>query len=102
MKNDWREYLDTLENPLEFLHADELKAKYRIENVKLPVIFKKENDMLELLIDAAEINDCRDSDDLKQIINDKIWVSYPNCFDPSRFFPHLRSCLETIKSKDAR
>ena len=72
MKNEWREYLDALENPLEFLHADELKAKYQIETVKLPAVFKKENESLELLIDAAEINSCRAINDLKQIINNKI------------------------------
>ncbi len=31
MKNEWREYLKTLNTPVEFLHADEFKAKYQIE-----------------------------------------------------------------------
>lgn len=72
MKTEWREYLDTLENPLEFLHADELKRKYHIENVELPAVFVKEIDELEMLIDSTEINSCRTIGDLKRIINEKL------------------------------
>ncbi|MCA1625679.1 MAG: hypothetical protein LC778_18145 [Acidobacteria bacterium] len=72
MKDEWREYLKTLPAPFEFLHADELKAKYKIENVKLPAIFKKENGKLKETIGANAINGCRSIADLKQIINAEI------------------------------
>src|SRR5215204_5573782 len=39
MRAEWKEYLDSLENSLEFLHADEFKGKYKLENTKLPAIF---------------------------------------------------------------
>ena len=73
MKNEWREYLKTLSIPFEFLHANEFKEKYRIENAqKLPAVFKREKGELKPVIDAATINICRTVNDLKQIINAQI------------------------------
>jgi hypothetical protein len=72
VKNEWREYLKTLTVPFEFLHADEFKAAYKIENTRLPAVFKKENDRIEEFIDAEAINDCRDIDELKTVINVKL------------------------------
>ena len=78
MKNEWRQYLDTLEVPFEFLHADELKAEYQIEPIKLPAIFVKQSDALKMIIDSDELNACRTIGDLKRIINEKlngIWLN---------------------------
>jgi hypothetical protein len=73
MKDEWRQYLDALRVPVEFLHADEFKAKYRIKNPeKLPAIFKRENGELKLVVNSDAINACRAIDDLKRIINAQI------------------------------
>ncbi len=73
MKNEWRQYLDALNAPLEFLHADEFKTRYPFESArKLPAVFRRENDGLELLISADEINSCRTARDLEQIINARL------------------------------
>jgi len=73
IKDEWRQYLKTLDAPVEFLHADEFKAKYQIENTdKLPAIFRLENGQLNLAIDSNAINACRNIDDLKRIINAQI------------------------------
>ena len=72
MKNEWRQFLDGLNVPFEFLHADELKDKYQIEGVELPAIFTKENDCLQAGVDAKTINACRSIADLKQAINAKL------------------------------
>jgi hypothetical protein len=66
MKKEWKEYLASLDNPLEFLHADEFKVKYQFKRVELPAIFKEENDSLILLIDATAINQCKSIEDLKR------------------------------------
>ena len=76
MKQEWRKFLDTLENPLEFLHADELKAKYEIGQAKLPAIFVAENGALDVLVNSTEINSCRTIDDLKQLINKNLHKSF--------------------------
>lgn len=68
MRKSWKRFLETLGRPLEFLHADELKNMYGISGLPLPVVFKKEGQQLELLIDADSINKCLTIDDLKQLI----------------------------------
>lgn len=65
MKKEWREYLESIGNSLEFLHADEFRTKYKVEEVELPAIFKEENGSLILTVNAAVINDCQTIDDLK-------------------------------------
>ncbi len=73
VKDEWRQYLKTLDAPVEFLHADEFKAKYQIENTdKLPAIFRLENGQLSLAINSNAINACRSVDDLKRLINAQI------------------------------
>ena len=68
MRKSWKRFLETLERPLEFLHADELKSRYGISGEPLPAVFKKESEGLKLLIDAASINACLTMDDLRQLI----------------------------------
>lgn len=68
MRKDWKRFLETLDRPLEFLHADELKNRYRISGVALPAVFKHRGERLELLIDADSINACATTGDLKQLI----------------------------------
>ena len=55
MRQSWKLFLEALDRPLEFLHADELRSRYQLSAVPLPVIFKKEGDALKLLIDAGAI-----------------------------------------------
>jgi hypothetical protein len=68
MKKEWKDFLDQLDMPMEFLHRDELKESYGIEGVRLPAIFKKSGNELETWIDADSINACRNIDDLKQLM----------------------------------
>jgi hypothetical protein len=68
MKKEWKEYLESLDTKLEFLHADEFNAKYQGERVELPVIFKEENSRLVLMVNADTINECKSIDDLKQCL----------------------------------
>lgn len=72
MRQSWKQFLETLDRPLEFLHADELKSHYGISGVPLPAMFKKEGERLELLIGADSINACRTIDELKQLIKDNV------------------------------
>ena len=68
MRPEWKEFLDGLDTPLEFLHADELRARYGVADVPLPAVFKKDGGGVEVLIDAQAINACRTADDLKRLI----------------------------------
>lgn len=65
MKKEWKAFLESLNCPLEFLHADEFQTKYKFGKVELPAVFAESGD-LKLVINAAEINACESLDDLKR------------------------------------
>lgn len=72
MRKGWKRFLETLDRPLEFLHADELNARHGVSSVTLPAIFKREGKGLGLLINADAINACRTMNDLKQLIQGRL------------------------------
>ncbi len=72
MKKEWTDFLDGAAIPLEFLHRDELPARYGIEEVPLPAVFKRAGNELSLMIDAEAINSCKSIDELKQLISSKL------------------------------
>ncbi len=68
MRGEWREFLDGLGRPLEFLHADELAARYGLKGVPLPAVFTKDGGGLRVLAGADAVNACLTLDDLKRLI----------------------------------
>ncbi len=70
MKKDWKAFLESLNRPLEFLHADEFRNKYKSGKVELPAVFAESDGDLNLIINAAEINACESLDDLKRRFRD--------------------------------
>lgn len=72
MRREWREFLESLDARLEFLHADELRSRYGMEGLALPAILRKRGARLEELIDAAAINSCRTLDELKRAITGRL------------------------------
>ena len=72
MRREWREFLQSLDARLEFLHADELRDRYGLTQLSLPSILRRRGATLEELIDAAAINSCRTMDDLKRLIIERM------------------------------
>lgn len=72
MRREWREFLESLDARLEFLHADELRSRYELTQLALPSILRRRGATLEEWLDAAAINSCRTLDELKQQISDKL------------------------------
>ena len=70
MQKEWKAYLAGLDAELEFLHADELKARYGVQGVPLPAVFRRQDGELTVCIDAPSINACANSEDLKRLIED--------------------------------
>lgn len=68
MRREWKRFLDGLDSPPEFLHADELKARYSVADIPLPAVFQREGEKLEVLCTADSINACRTMEDLKRLI----------------------------------
>jgi hypothetical protein len=68
MRGEWREFLEGLGRPLEFLHADELKSRYGLEGAALPAVFERGGGALRILAGAEEINACGTLEELKRLI----------------------------------
>ena len=68
MRREWQDFIASLDVPVEFLHADEFKAKYKLADVALPAILKKEDERLEVWLDRRAINSCQTLAELKQLI----------------------------------
>jgi len=71
IRAEWKEFLETLDAELEFLHRDEFIKKYRLAAMALPAVFLKSGAELELWINADEINGCRSINELKTLLNSK-------------------------------
>lgn len=72
MRREWKEFLSRLKTQCEFLHADEFQTEYSFGNVKLPAVFKKQDNQISIVIDSEAINACRSIGDLKKLINFEI------------------------------
>lgn len=72
MRKEWKTYLESLDNPLEFLHADEFKNKYRHEKVNLPAIFVEEKGFPREIVSAAQINESKSIQDLRSLIDNEL------------------------------
>jgi len=72
IRDEWRQFLETLDTGLEFLHRDELLRDYGRADVKLPAIFRKSAAGLQLWITAEEINGCRELAELQRLIAGKL------------------------------
>ncbi|HZV81682.1 MAG TPA: hypothetical protein VFF53_05900 [Geobacteraceae bacterium] len=72
MRAEWKDFLETLEAELEFLHRDEFSARYPESTAALPAIFLKGGDSLEPWISADEINACGSAAELKALITERL------------------------------
>jgi len=73
MRSEWRQFLDSLGLPVEFLHRDELEERYGIKDAALPAVFAKLPDgTIEPLIEADSINQQIGLEGLKGLIEDRI------------------------------
>jgi len=73
MKDEWREFLDTLPFEKEFLHRDEFQKRYpELRGTKLPTIFISQNNTLSSLVSAEEISKQRNVENLKELLMGRI------------------------------
>lgn len=68
-KDEWKDFLNTIDMPLVFLHKDEYLEQYKKQqDINFPAILMQEQDELVLLIDADALNQCNSLDELKTLI----------------------------------
>lgn len=73
MIREWKDFIQTLNISAEFLHRDELKQQYGVENIPLPTaLIKSKNNDLQVWISADEMNQCQSLSDLKTLVLEKL------------------------------
>lgn len=72
MQQEWKTFIESLDIDLEFLHRDELQARYQRDNIALPSILLKRENQLDILINRDEINRCQQIPELKALIRDRL------------------------------
>lgn len=69
MRKEWKQYIETLDRPVTFLHRDELLQQYDITNEDLPAIFTLSGKQPQLWLSAENLNACGTLSELKELIN---------------------------------
>ena len=72
MKNDWKNFVEGLDLPVEFLHRDEFLDRYPSIDAQFPAAFVKRGSDISLLIAYTEINKAKSVDDLIQLVTAKV------------------------------
>jgi len=72
MRDEWKQFVAGLGMPVEFLHRDELKNKYGLEGIPLPVIFRKADGSPREFIGREEINRCHSLGELERLVRDRL------------------------------
>jgi hypothetical protein len=72
MKKNWKNYIEELKLPVEFLHRDEFNNKYPNADKEFPSAWVKKNNQLELLISKDEMNKPKNLEELIKITNEKL------------------------------
>ena len=77
MKSKWKEFIDNLKIPSQYLHRDEffkmLKTHpHNVENTTFPAIYLHKEEKLSLLVTSNEINQCKTLEDLIDLVDAKL------------------------------
>ncbi len=75
MRDEWRDFVERLDHPIEFLHKDELLTEYGISDVPLPAAFTKSaSGKLSSLFDSETLNGFKSLEDLKTALSNRIRI----------------------------
>ena len=68
MRDEWKNFLQSIEYEMEFLHRDEWLLLHKDKAKDLPAV----DENIEQLISSKEINQCESIEELKQLIKDRL------------------------------
>ena len=72
MKPGWREFIDSLDVNVEFLHRDEFRSQYTKLDVELPAAFHVKGRKRAQILSKVEIEACRSLDDLIWLVSERV------------------------------
>ena len=77
MRKEWKQFIEALEQPVTFLHRDELFQQYGIEKINLPAILMLNDQTPQVWLNAEELNAFGTLSELKEIITQKLKRTEP-------------------------
>ena len=72
MLKNWRKYLAGVKADKVFLHRSEFHKKYPNCDEALPAIFTENENAIQILVSAEEINACENLEELISLVNDRV------------------------------
>jgi len=73
MKQEWKQFIQTLSQTIIFLHKDNFREKYpQLTHISLPAIFVKEDGKIFQLITSEEINKQHTIQELENLVQSKL------------------------------
>lgn len=72
MKEEWKQFLDSLPLKKTELYKDNFQRKYKPENLQLPVIMISNGRNVQILTSAEEINQCTSLQQIKELVKSKL------------------------------
>jgi hypothetical protein len=73
MKQEWKEYLQTLPFKFHFMHRDEFHEKFpTLQRVSLPAVFLKDAEKVSVFLSAEELNEQSSIGDLIKALTTKM------------------------------
>lgn len=68
VRSEWRQFVEELAIPCEFLHRDELRSRYPDLQVNLPAVLAESESGLSVCLAADQIDGCQSIADLRELI----------------------------------
>lgn len=72
IKKEWKEFIENLEVPVEFLHRNQFMKRFVLKDVEFPSAFIERDSNISLLISDEEINRLQSLTELKELVIRKL------------------------------
>ncbi len=72
MKKEWKNYINNLDIPIEFLHRDQFLRQYNVKGAKFPSAYLQRESELELFIPQDRMNEVQSVEELIKKVNEKL------------------------------
>ncbi len=72
MKEEWKQFLDSLPFKKTELHKDNFQRRFEPENLQLPVVLLSDGKQVQILLSAAELNQYKSLEELVAAIKEKV------------------------------
>ncbi len=76
MQKPWKEFINSLDVDVEFLHRDDFAKRFGISDVPLPAAFEQHGAQVSVWIGADEMNQCESLDDLIGLVRQRLKASF--------------------------